>query len=205
MRPRSRIVVVALAALAIGFYFVTRPRYPSDRTPEGAYVRIAKAVTGGHPRDFFAYIETAAQHAAYTIGDYRRKARDRVLATFPEPSRSRLAAEHEKEAEAPDGADIFALYAARRGWLSVLRRDLSGVAKVEIRGERATVETVHGTRYPFRRRENGIWGITLFTPVLVAEAEKAARDLAIIERAASDYERARNSEGPSARDAGAPR
>ena len=72
-----------------------------------------------------------------------------------------------------------------------LRRDLSGVAKVEIAGERATIETARGTRYPFRRRDNGIWGLTLFTAELVAESERAARDFEVVDRAAADYERAR--------------
>ena len=43
---------------------------------------------------------------------------------------------------------------------------MSGIAKVEIAGDRATVETARGTRYAFRRRENGIWGLTLFTAPL---------------------------------------
>ncbi|HWA76955.1 MAG TPA: hypothetical protein VG937_31690 [Polyangiaceae bacterium] len=150
------------------------------------------AVNRGRAEDFFAYIETPAQHAAYSIRDYRRKSRARVLASYPEPERSRLAALYQAEAEAPDGADLFALYARRRGWVNRLRRDLSGIAKVERRGERATIETARGTRYPFRvRPENGIWGLTLFTADLVAEAERAARDHRLIEQAAADYDRAR--------------
>lgn len=166
--------------------------YPSDRTPEGAYYRVVIAVNRGEPARFFAYLETPAQHACYTIRDYRHRARERVLAAYPEPERSELAKQHVEEATAPDGADVFALYAERLGFVDRLRKDLSGVARVEQHGERATVETARGTRYPFRRRpENGIWGLTLFTPVLEAEAERAARDYALIERAASDYERAR--------------
>ena len=57
-------------------------------------------------------------------------------------------------------------------------------------GERATIETARGTRYAFRRRENGIWGLTMFTAELLAESEKAARDLEMVKRAADDYERA---------------
>lgn len=166
------------------------PRFPSDRTPEGAYLRIAKAVNLGRPEDCFAYLETAAQHAAFTVRDYRRKARERVLTSYPEPERTELARRHEAVASAPDGPDVFALFARERGFLSLLRRDLSGVAKVEIQGERATVETVRGTRYSFRRRENGIWGLTSFTAVLATEAEKAARDHSLIEKAAADYARA---------------
>lgn len=191
--PKRKALLLAL--LGVGLLIAARVVYayaafPSDRTPEGAYLRVAIAVNRGEPKDFFAYTETRAQHAAYTIRDFRRKARARVLAAYPEPERTRLADEYRAEAEAPDGADIFALYAKRHGWMVRLRRDLSGIKKVEVSADRATVETVHGTRYPFRRRENGIWGLTLFTPLLDAEAERAARDYSVIDKAAADYERA---------------
>jgi hypothetical protein len=171
-----------------------RLSFPSDRTPRGAYLRVVIAVNRGHAEDFFAYTETRAQHACYTIRDYRKKTRERVLSSFPEPERSRLAAEYAEDAAAADGSDVFAIYARRNGWMNRLRRDLSGISKIEIQGERATVETAHGTRYPFRQRDNGIWGLTLFTATLSAEAEKAARDLDLIDKAAADYERAAKAE-----------
>lgn len=184
-------MLVGLAGVSVLSLGVAHLAYPSDRTPEGAYYRVAIAVNRADPAGFFAYLETPAQHACYTIRDYRRRARARVLAAYPEAERATLAEEHAAEANAPDGSDVFALYAQRLGFVDRLRRDLSGVAHVEVRGERATVETARGTRYPFRRRpENGIWGLTLFTPVLQAEAERAARDFALIDRAAADYERA---------------
>jgi hypothetical protein len=183
--------VLALAALVA--YVTTLMRFPSDRTPEGAYLRVAKAVNLGEPADFFAYLETPAQHAAYTIIDYRKKARERILTAYPEPDRTRLAREYETEAAAPDGKDLFAIYAERRGWMALLRKDLSGIESVEVAGERATVETVRGTRYAFRKRENGIWGMTLFTAALATEAERAARDYELIDKAARDYAAA----GPS--------
>ncbi len=191
--PTRRIVLFglfglgALAGARVVYAYAT---FPSDRSPEGAYLRVAIAVNRGRAEDFFAYTETRAQHAAFTIRDFRRKARERVLAAYPEPDRSRLAQEYAAEADAPDGADVFALYAKRYGWMARLRRDLSGIKKVEVSGDRATVETAHGTRYPLRRRENGIWGLTLFTPILDAEAERAARDYSVIDKAAADYQRA---------------
>lgn len=182
--------LLAVALGLVGWFVVAWLRYPSDRTPEGAYLRVMAAVNRGRAQDFFAYTETRAQHACYTIRDYRRKSRERVLTAYPEPERTRLAALYADEAAAPDGADLFALYAKNRGWLGRLRRDMSGIARVERRGERASVETVRGTRYPFRvREENGIWGLTLFTAELEAEAERAARDFELIERSSQDYER----------------
>jgi hypothetical protein len=190
---RRVIALVGAAAILVpaAWYAWAWKTFPSDRTPEGAYLRVVSAVNRGRPELYFAYLETRAQHACYTIRNYRKQARDRVIAAYPEPDRSRLDREYQAEAEAPDGADVFALHARRRGWLDRLRRDMTGIRRVEIDGERASVETVRGTRYPFRRRENGIWGLTLYTAVLEAEAERAARDAAIIDKAAADYERER--------------
>jgi hypothetical protein len=191
---RRRAVVSALAASAVlgyvGWWRFTS-RFPTETTPEGAYLRIAVAVSDGRVRDCFAYLEDQAQHSAFSIRDYRKKASDRIAAAYPEPDRARLLDAYRAPATAPDGADVWVAMAAERHWVTRLRRDLSGVAKVEISGERATIETARGTRYAFRRRENGIWGLTLFTPELVAEAERAARDWDVVEKAAADYERGR--------------
>jgi hypothetical protein len=185
------LALLAVALLPAAWFAWSWARFPSDRTPEGAYLRVVRAVNLGRAEEFFAYTEDAAQHACFTIRTYRRAARDRVLETHPEPERSRLAEAYASEALAGDGADVFALQARERGWLDRLRKDVSGIAKVEVVGERATVETVKGTRYAFRRRDNGIWGLTLFTAVLEAEAQKAARDAGLIERNAADYARVR--------------
>jgi hypothetical protein len=165
--------------------------FPKDTTPAGAYLRMAIAVNKGDPAGFFAYTETEAQHACYTIRDYRRQIVTAVRTSYPEPERSQTLAKYQIFADAADGANVFGLYAKQMGWLARLRRDLSGIDHVEINGDRASVQTVRGTRYPFRRRDNGIWGITLFTAALTAEAERAARDVAIVEQAARDYDRAK--------------
>jgi hypothetical protein len=192
MRTRRALtfVVAGLASALLLAFVWAHVSFPSDRTPEGAYLRVVIAVNRGRAQDFFAYTETRAQHACYTIRDYRKKTRERVLQSYPEPERSRLAAQYAEEAGAPDGADVLAIYAKQNGWMNRLRKDMSGVARIEVQGERATVQTAHGTRYPFRRRDNGIWGLTLFTATLSAEAEKAARDLLLIDKAANDYEHA---------------
>ncbi len=194
--------MLALVLASVGWFAWSWYRFPSDRTPEGAYLRVVKAVNLGRAEEFFAYTETETQHACFTIRTYRKQARDRVLQAYPEPERSRLGEAYAAEALAADGADVFALHAKERGWVDRLRKDLSGIARVEVVGERATVETAKGTRYPFRRRENGIWGLTLFSAVLHAEAEKAARDAALIEKNAADYLRVREQERATGADGG---
>lgn len=191
MKRRTALSVGLLVAVPLAWYAFAWFSYPSDREPSGAYLRVMSAVNRGKPEEFFAYTETRAQHACYTIRDYRRKALKLVQRAFPKEEYERFEKVHREVASAPDGPDVFAIYARRNGWLDRLRRDMSGIDRVEVSGERATVQTIKGTRYPFRRRDNGIWGLTLFTPTLDGEAERAARDYERIEKAARDYERDR--------------
>jgi hypothetical protein len=181
-------------AIALGLLGPTVARiaiFPSDRTPEGAYLRVAKAVTQGRPEEFFAYLEEEAQHACYTIADYRKRSLARVEAAYPEEKKAEMVRSLGEVARLGDGPLVFAYFARREGWLSQLRRDLSAVKKVEAAEPRATVVTVQGTRYAFRRRPGGIFGMTAFTPFLRDEAERVARDHQLIEAAARDYEAAR--------------
>ena len=182
------VLLTAIASRAINH----RP-FPADTTVEGAYLRIVLAVSEGRVRDAFPYLETEAQWAAYTIRDARKKACDGVRASYPLDQQKALLDGWREESDAPDGADIVALLAERRGWIARLERDLSGVASVDVQGDRATVVTGRGTRYAFRKRENGIWGLTLFTAELEAESERASRDLEVVKQAAHDYDNARAS------------
>src|SRR4051812_13500090 len=100
---------LAVAALVSGASYAAFHRpFPSDRLPEGAYVRIARSVTLDDPREFFAYLETEAQWACYTLRDMRAKARTHVLASYPEAEKAELAAAYAAFADAPDGSDVFA-------------------------------------------------------------------------------------------------
>ncbi len=191
MLRRRKVLAFALAALAVlGIVLALRTPFPSDRTPEGAYTRIAGSLGRGDLLGVFPYLETDAHWAAYSIRDARKEAIEVATRSYPPEALARLRSEYETLGLAPDGADIVARMGEARGWFRRLRKDLSGVGSVEIAGERATVVTARGTRYPFRRRENGIWGLTLFTAELVEEKERSARDLLVVKEAALAYDRA---------------
>lgn len=189
---RTWLAIVATVVLvpALLYALFHRP-FPPDTTPQGAYMRVARSVAEDDPRAFFAYLETDAQWACFTIHDMRAKASERVASSYPEPRRGEMIAQYKEMAEAADGSYVFALLYRERGWAKRLRRDLSGVVNVDAVGDRASVVTAQGTRYPFRKRDNGIWGLTIFTAELLADAEKATRDLAVVSAAADDYDRAR--------------
>ena len=186
-------LAIALAVVLIPsllYLSIHRP-FPPDTVPQGAYMRVARSVGEDDPRAFFAYLETEAQWACFTIHDMRQKASQRIAASYPEPQRTEMLAQYKAATDAADGSDVFALFYRERGWARRLRKDLSGVARVEVEGDRASVVTAQGTRWPFRRRDNGIWGLTVFTAELLADAEKATRDLSVVTAAADDYDRAR--------------
>jgi hypothetical protein len=172
--------------------------FPAENTPEGAYARIAVAISEGRVRDVFPYLEDEAQWSAHTIRRERASALSRARRSYPPEALSPLAAAYRADAEAGDGADVFVRLGQARGWFERLRRDLSGVAHVEIDGDRATIVTARGTRYPVRRRSVGIWGLTAFTAELVADAERATRDRLRVEEAARDYDLAAGRTPPEA-------
>lgn len=188
MTRRGLIALLLLPCLVFAGAWVF---YPSDHTPKGAYFRLTNGVNRGKPQDVFPYLETAAQHAAFTIHKYHSDALKRIDEAYPAENKEVEKRRFAELAAVEPGPGVFEVYAKRLKWLELLRKDLSGVASVEINGERATVETVRGTRYAFRQRENGMWGLTLFTAQLVADAEKAARDFSLVDAAAMDYQRAR--------------
>ncbi|WP_437725211.1 hypothetical protein [Sorangium sp. So ce861] len=188
---RRTAIALGIAAAACGLTGFTVIRHPSDTTPEGAYLRLASALGRGDVRPTFTALDDQAQRACHAIRDHRQRASDRVQASYPEPERSKLLELYRAHAEAPDGADVWVEMATRLGWVARLRRDLSGVAQVEVDGDRAVVETARGARYLFRRREGGLWGLSMFTAELLAEAERAARDWDVVERAALDYDGSR--------------
>lgn len=184
-------IVLALGAMPSAYMWVSARAFPPDTTPEGAYLRVVLAISENRVASAFAYLETEAQWSLFSLHDYERRAYDLVEQSYPEPERARLLAQYRAAHESRDAEQLFARLAESRGWTARLRKDLSGVGQVEIQGERATVQTARGTRYPFRKRDNGIWGLTLFTAELRSDAQRAARDFAVVERAAADYRAAK--------------
>ena len=181
----------ALLLLSLGVPFFSACRkptpFPNEDTPEGAYARIAIAIAEGRLRDVFPYLEDEAQWAAHTIQKERKRALDKARATYPKDELQKLEAEMAVDAAAADGADVFVRIAKSKGWFTRLRRDLSGVQRVERDGDRATVVTARGTRYPMKKRTVGLYGLTMFTAELADGAEKATRDRARIEEASKDF------------------
>jgi hypothetical protein len=194
----SRRRALQSAAILGGFalFFACKdPPAPDEHTPGGAYALVALAIEEGRDRDVFPYLEDEAQWAAYTIRRERADALERAKKSYPADAYDEIDRAWGVDARAPDGADVFARIGKVRGWFERLRKDLSGVARVETEGDRATLVTARGSRYPMRKRANGIWGLTMFTAELETDAEHATRDRKRVEEAARDYDLAQQGAG----------
>jgi hypothetical protein len=187
---------LVLLASAMACAPAARP-FPAESTPEGAYARVAVAVAEGRLRDLFPFVEDEAQWAAYTIQKERATALERARRSYPKEALTPLEAEYGADAAAPDGADVFVRIGKSRGWFARLKRDLSGVARTELDGDRATLVTTRGSRYSMRHRTVGLWGLTAYTAELTVDAERATRDRVRVEAAARDYDLARGVASPS--------
>lgn len=183
------LVAACVVGIPLVWSGIAAYRFPSERTPQGAYLRLVMAFGPGDVRDAFPYLEQEAKHAFYTIHEYRKKSLQLIGESFQEPEKSRWQAEYREQGDARDPEALWARMAASKGWSARMRKDLSGISHVEVAGARATVETARGTRYPFRRGDDGVWGLTLFTAELVQLKERAARDYELVKGAAEDYER----------------
>lgn len=185
------IVGFGVVALAVAAFVLLRvlAGAPAATTPEGAYVRVAEKISSGDVEGVFGLLDDASRDACARLSRARKDARALVDGTFPEPDRTRLLAEYAPVADAADAAGVWRVLSASRGWVTLLRRDLSGVDVVEAQGDAATIRTARGARYPFARRSDGTWGIALFTDDLLEDAWRAERDLETIESASADYAR----------------
>ena len=186
-RVDRRTLLRALAPLVVLVGCRKSMPFPAVDTPEGAYARVVVAISEGNPRDIFAYLEDEAQWAAHTIQKEHATSLARARASYPRDELTKLEAEVGADARAADGVDVFLRIARARGFIGRLRRDLSGVARVERDGDRATIVTARGSRYAMRKRTVGIYGLTMFTAELADLAEKATRDRVRIESAAHDF------------------
>ena len=109
---RAWIVVAALGTLVAApmtYLRLIGRNFPSDRTPEGAYLRIVLAIRDDHPEQAFAYLETEAQWAAISTLDYRKRAAARVRETYPEAEAKELLATLLPIADAADGPAVLAI------------------------------------------------------------------------------------------------
>ena len=166
--------------------------FPPDTQPDGA--TCASRTTISRARRARSLLpEDAAQHATFTIRDFRAKAAARRDA-LPEPERSKLMASYHEIASAPDGPSVSDPGARAR-----LDRAAAQDLSESLRSDRGRArDGRHRARDPLllspaRQRH---LGLTMFTAELLVEADAPARDFDVVLRASETTPPATETERP---------
>ncbi len=186
--PRLR-WLAALASAAVASGCDTPP--PTARTLEGAFQRVAAAIDAGDAKRLYWDLELETRWSLMTIHRSQRRIRSLVETDYPAEERSRAVGRWRTGAEAPDAGALFAELCAARDCLRPLREKIGAIDRVERMPEGGVVHTIPGGEYRFKKGQDGRFGLVGFGDELSSLERDVSRDLAVIERAAAEYRRAR--------------
>jgi hypothetical protein len=195
--PRLRwLATLASVAVASG---CSDPPPPTARTLEGAFERVAAAIDAGDAKRLYWDLELETRWSLMTIHRNQRRIQDLVAADYPTDERARAVGRWRTGAEAADPGVLFAELCAARDCLEPLREKIGAIARVERTPGGGVVRTIPGGVYRFKKGQDGRFGLQGFRDELATLERDVNRDLAVIERAASEYRRARagGSAGPA--------
>lgn len=194
--PRPRwLAALASAAVAWG---CGNAAPPTARTLEGAFERVAAAIDAGDAKRLYWDLELETRWSLMTIHRSQRRIQALVAADYPSDERSRAVGRWRTGASAADPGVLFAELCAARDCLAPLREKIGAIARVERTADGGVVHTIPGGVYRFKKGQDGRFGLQGFRDELAVLEHDVSRDLAVIERAAAEYRRARagGSAGP---------
>lgn len=196
--PRLR-WLAALASAAVASGCADAPA-PTARTVEGAFERVAAAIDAGDARRLYWDLELETRWSLMTIHRSQRRIRGLVETDYPAEERSRAVGRWRTGADAADPGALFAELCAARDCLRPLREKIGAIERVERTADGAIVHTIPGGEYRFKKGQDGRFGLVGFREELATFERDVSRDLAVIERAAAEYRRARAGGGAAPAD-----
>lgn len=168
---------------------------PDPRTLEGATAYAAQAIEEDDRTRLFKVIDARARHAMISIVTDRQRARAVIERSYPAEERAPAIAALGDAATVPDAAALF----ARRcdaACIAEIRDSLGAPVEQRVEGRVTIVRTTRERELRwYRKTDSDWWGLEWRTEALVAERDRANRDLAAIEENASTYDRRRSLEG----------
>jgi len=182
--------LAAFASAAVASACENAPT-PTARTLEGAFQRVAAAIDAGDAKRLYWDLELEARWSLMTIHRSQRRIRSLVETDFPAEERSRAVGRWRTGAEAADAGALFAELCAARDCLKPLREKIGAIERIERTPEGGVVHTIPGGEYRFKKGQDGRFGLVGFQGELSSLERDVSRDLAVIERAAAEYRRAR--------------
>jgi hypothetical protein len=169
---------------------------PDPRTLEGATAYATLAVQEADGQRLFRVIDARARHAMISIVNDRRRQRELIERSYPEAERAPAIAALGDAGAARDAPDLFARRCDAR-CMGELRDTLGAPVSTRREGE---ITVAHTTRDAdvmwYRKRDGDWWGLVWRTDALIAERDRANRDLTAIAENSATYDRRRQLETP---------
>lgn len=164
---------------------------PDPRTIEGVTAYAMQALEHGDAARLFRVVDARSRHAMISIVADRHAARDAIRARYPASEQASALALLGDAAEARDAADLFARRCLEP-CLGAFQDALGAPTETHPDGDELVVRTTRDAEVRlYRKRESDWWGLVWRTRELVAERDRANRDLAVILENAATYERRR--------------
>lgn len=184
--PGVRPTAKASTCVLLGFLAVAAC---GPRNPEDAYRRLAESLHLGDLEATYDALDRDSRWAWMTVQRCHREAYDIVLSNFP-PGDDREAGLRRFEAGAlsENAGQFFAAHTGAEA-LRALKARLPDQPVFEGQADSVTVKGRDGQPLPFQRHD-GRWGFAGFQAAALDAQKRATADLEIIQRSATDYERA---------------
>lgn len=185
---RASVALLALACAATGCADA-----PDPRTVRGAIAAAAAAIEERDPARLFRLVDQRARHAMASIVTDRQEAKRLIAAQYPEEERAAALTALGDAANASSATELFALRCGEP-CMTGLGAQLGAPQAEERTGDEVVVTTARGGTLHMHAGKDGHFGLVWNTPELVAERDRASRELLQIKENAAVYERRRTLE-----------
>lgn len=163
---------------------------PDPRSARGAIDAAAQAIEAQDGEALYRLIDERGRHALGGIIKARQQAKERIEADYPQAEQAAAIAALGDGAEAESAAQLFAARC-----LAPCMAEIGGLlaapAREEETPEGVIIHTVRGTEIPMYVGKDTWYGIRWNTETLMAERDRASRELRQIEDNADLYRKQR--------------
>lgn len=163
---------------------------PDPRSARGAIDGAAQAIEAQDGEALYRLIDERGRHALGGIVKARKQARERIEADYPRAEQASAIAALGDGATAENAAQLFAAR-CEAACMAKIGNLLAAPAREEKTAEGVTVHTVRETEIPMYVGKDTWYGIRWNTEALMAERDRASRELRQIEDNADLYRKQR--------------
>lgn len=165
------------------------------RTLEGAFERVAAAIDAGDATRLYWDLELETRWSLMTIHRSQQRIQRLIATDYPADERARAVGRWRTAADAKTPGELFAALCAARDCLGPLREKIGAIDRVERTTEGGVVHTIPGGVYRFKKGRDGRFGLEGFRDDFATFEHEVSRDLAVIERTATQYRLASGEKG----------